>query len=60
MEDVIVVASVVGLLAFLAGCSFSKYVVSEAASIKAHVTEEVSALRAEVAAVLGNAAKKVG
>lgn len=45
--------------AFVAGVVFSKYVLSEAASIKAHVTEEVSALRAEVAAALTGLAKKV-
>lgn len=45
--------------AFFAGVVFHKYVISEAASIKAHVTEEVSALRAEVASALGKAAAKV-
>jgi hypothetical protein len=46
--------------AFAAGVVFHKYVVSEAAAIKEHVTAEVAEVRADIASLLGNAAKKVG
>lgn len=45
--------------AFVAGVIFHKYVLSEAASIKAHVTSEVTALRADVGNALSAIAKKV-
>lgn len=45
--------------AFVAGVIFHKYVVSEAASIKEHVTAEVAEVRADVASVLQKAAGKL-
>jgi len=46
--------------AFAAGVVFHKYVISEAASIKEHVTAEVQEVRADIASALGTVAKKVG
>lgn len=45
--------------AFAAGVIFHKYVVSEAAAIKDHVTAEIENLRIDVASVLAKAASKV-
>lgn len=56
--DLQLVALVAGA-AFTAGVVFGKYVISEAAAIKAHVTAEVDKLRADLSSSLSNAAKKV-
>ena len=45
--------------AFAAGVIFHKYVISEATSIKQHVTDEVAEVRTDIASLLGEAAKKV-
>lgn len=45
--------------AFAAGVIFHKYVISEANSIKQHVTAEVAEVRADIASLLGKAATKV-
>lgn len=47
------------LVAFLAGIVFHKYVVSEAASIKAHVTAEIQEVRFDVAELVKKLAAKV-
>lgn len=44
---------------FSAGVLFHKYVVSEAASIKAHMTAEITAARAEVSSLLSKATGKL-
>ncbi len=59
MHPVAIAFAVVVPGAFAAGVLFSKYVISEAAAIKAHVTDEVSAVRMDLATALGNLAKKV-
>ncbi len=63
MEQVIiatVVAAVAGVGAgFYLGLKKGGVFASDAYAIKAHVTEEVSALRSEVAAALQSAAKKL-
>lgn len=45
--------------AFVAGVVFHKYVVSEAASIKQHVTDAEARIRDDVANLLKSAANKV-
>jgi hypothetical protein len=45
--------------AFAAGVVFHKYVISEADSIKQHVSAEVAEVRADVASLLSKAAAKV-
>ncbi len=45
--------------AFAAGVVFAKYVISEANSIKQHVTEEVAQIRADLSSLLTKAAAKV-
>jgi hypothetical protein len=56
---------IVGLLialplgGFGAGVYFQKYVISEAASIKQHVTDEVAELRADVASLLDKVKAKL-
>ena len=47
--------ALVAVGAFVAGVVFHKYVVSEAASIKQHVTGEVEKLRAEITGLLKKA-----
>lgn len=51
--------ALVVLAAFVAGVVFHKYVVSEAASIKQHVTDAEARIRADVANLLKSAANKV-
>jgi len=45
--------------AFVAGVIFHKYVLSEAAAIKAHVTAEVAEVRADIASLLSKASQKL-
>ena len=52
-------AAISGVACFGLGVVFGKYVVSEAAAIKAHVTAEVEKVRADVSAALAAAAKKL-
>ena len=40
--------AVTALVCFVAGMAFSKVVLSEATTVKQHVTQEISALRAEI------------
>ena len=49
----------VPLACFAAGVIFHKYVISEAASIKEHVTAEIAEVRADLASLLQKAATKV-
>jgi hypothetical protein len=56
--DPLVIAGV-ALGAFVAGVIFNKYVISEAAAVKAHVTAEVTKVREDVASLLEKAAGKV-
>jgi hypothetical protein len=57
MEGLFLPALCIGC--FVAGVIFAKTVISEAASIKNHVTEEVGQLRLDVQEKLAAAAKKV-
>lgn len=57
--EVIAIATVASAVSFAAGVVFHKYVISEAQTIKQHVTEEVDALRAELSTGIANFAKKV-
>ena len=43
--------------AFVLGVLFHKYIVSESAAIKQHVTDEVAEIRADVAALGGKVSK---
>jgi hypothetical protein len=45
--------------AFAAGVIFHKYIVSEANSIKAHMTAEVEEVRADIASLLREAKTKL-
>lgn len=45
---VVVAVAVTALVAFAAGVVFHKYVISEAASIKAHVTNEVTSTEQKI------------
>jgi len=56
MFPAIAVASVV---AFVGGVIFSKTFLSEVASIKAHVSSEISLLRADLKKTAVNAAQKI-
>jgi hypothetical protein len=59
MHPVAIAFAVAVPAAFAAGVLYSKYVISEAASIKEHVTAEVQEVRADLASLLEKAAKKV-
>lgn len=48
--NAVLLASLVGVVCFAAGVVFGKSVVSEAESIKTHVSAEVAKLRGELAA----------
>lgn len=52
----IAVIAIASLVFFVLGVLFHKYAVSEANSIKAHVTDELSALRADI---VGGAQKEL-
>lgn len=60
--DSVIVALLIAmpLGAFAAGVVFQKYVISEAASIKAHVTDEVAEVRGDVASLLDKVKAKIG
>lgn len=45
--------------AFAAGVIYSRYVISEAQSIKAHVTDEISAVRSEIRVAMQNITGKI-
>lgn len=58
--DPVVIAFVVSVpAAFALGVLFHKYVASEAAAIKEHVTAEVAEVRADVAGLLQRVAGKL-
>ena len=52
MDPVLYVLSVAGPLAFAAGVVFHKYVISEADSIKSHVSAAENRIRGDVDALL--------
>lgn len=55
-----VIAFVVAVpAAFVAGVVFHKYIVSEAAAIRDHVSAEVAEVRADLAALLDKAKSKL-
>lgn len=58
MNAVLIVGSAVAV-AFCAGVLFHKYVISEAQSIKEHVSAEIAEVRADVASLLSKTAAKV-
>jgi hypothetical protein len=59
MDPGVIAAAVALPIAFAAGVVVHKYVISEAQSIKQHITDEVAELRADVASLLTKAAAKV-
>ena len=59
MEPVAYAFAVAVPSAFMLGVLFHKYVASEAAAIKAHVTDEIAEVRADVAAALQRVAGKL-
>lgn len=60
MDSVIVTLLIaMPLGGFVAGVAFHKYVLSEAASIKQHVTDEVAEVRGDVASLLDKVKAKI-
>ena len=59
MSPVAIAFSIAVPAAFVAGVVFHKYVISEAQSIKAHVTAEVEKVRQDFSSLLSKAAAKV-
>ena len=57
MNPAVVAALCTG--SFVAGVVFGKAVLSEASSIKAHITAEIQKLKGELGAELGKAASKL-
>lgn len=51
--------AVTALVSFAAGVAFHKYVLSEAAAIKAHVTAEVAKVREDLKEAVAHAAQKL-
>jgi hypothetical protein len=57
MEPVAYAFAIAVPAAFVLGVLFHKYIVSESAAIKQHVTDEVAEVRADVAALGGKVSK---
>ena len=59
MNPIAIAVSVSVPAAFAAGVLFHKYVISEAAAIKQHVTAEAQQIRSDISGLLAKAAAKV-